>query len=406
MAANHSPEVEAEARELVAQFAVRLDELADLMAAHILAESDVFRSLVGENDLRATCAQNIRQLLTMLGGQPPAGSAPASAGRAGVHAGVPMSALFDAYQIGATFLWEELATVGTRDGWSAAAVILLATKSWRHLHDFTAAMSESYRAELETRVRKQVRKRSALVRALLEGSLAEPELWEAADLLRLPHRGPYVVIAARVAGMAESALPSIEQTLDGLGIGSAWELTHDLEVGVAGLPRPGDQFGRLIEKLDGDAASRIGVSPLYEDLAATSQAVRLAQIALRGAADPGRVVVFGRDPLSVAAASAPDVMNRLADAILAGLDAISGEDRLVLLDTFGVWLDSAGSAEETARRIHMHPNTVRYRLRRLEERTGRSLSDPRQVAELSLAFEVVRVRGSGRAAVAAPSGER
>ena len=390
----------------MAQFAVRIDELADLMAAHILAESVVFRSLVADDDLRATCAQNITQLLTILGGQAPVGSAPASAGRAGVHVGVPMSALFDAYQIGATFLWEELATVGARDGWSAAAVILLATKSWRHLHDFTAAMSESYRAELEVRVRKQVRRRSALVRALLEGSLAEPELWEAADLLRLPHRGPYVVIAARVASMAESALPSIEQTLDSLGIGSAWELTHDLEVGVASLPRPGDQFDRLIEKLDADAASQIGVSPLYQDLAATSQAVRLAQIALRGAAYPGRVVVFGRDPLSVAAASAPDVMTRLADAILAGLDTMSSEDRLILLDTFGAWLDSGGSAEETARRIHMHPNTVRYRLRRLEERTGRSLSDPRQLVELSLALEVVRGRESAPAAVDASGRER
>ncbi|NUR27721.1 MAG: PucR family transcriptional regulator, partial [Catenulispora sp.] len=74
MAANHSPEVEAEARALVAQFAVRLDELADLMAAHILAESVVLRSLVAEDDLRATCAQNIRQLLTMLGGQASSGS--------------------------------------------------------------------------------------------------------------------------------------------------------------------------------------------------------------------------------------------------------------------------------------------------------------------------------------------
>ncbi|WP_194893222.1 PucR family transcriptional regulator [Catenulispora pinisilvae] len=399
MAAVHTPEVEAEARALVARFAERLDELADLMAAHILAESAVLRSLVAEPELRVTCAQNINQLLTVLGGRPPAGSAPVDTGRAGVRDGVPMSALFDAYQIGATFLWEELAEAGARDGWSAAAVILLATKSWRHLHEFTTAMSESYRAELETRVRKQVRRRSALVQALLEGNLADPELWEAADLLRLPHQGPYVVIAARVAAIAESALPSIEQTLDALGIGSAWQLTHDLEVGVASLPRPGDQFDRLIEKLDADGASRVGVSPLYEDLAATSQAVRLAQIALRGAADQGRVVVFGRDPLSVAAASAPDVMRRLARAILGGLDSMPAEDRVLLLDTFGAWLDSSGSTEETARRLHVHPNTVRYRLRRLEERTGRLLSDPRQVAELSLAFEVVRGR-EPRSAVA------
>jgi DNA-binding PucR family transcriptional regulator len=37
-----------------------------------------------------------------------------------------------------------------------------------------------------------------------------------------------------------------------------------------------------------------------------------------------------------------------------------------------------------------HPNTVRHRLRRIEKRTGRSLSRPRDVAELCVAFEVHR----------------
>jgi DNA-binding PucR family transcriptional regulator len=71
---------------------------------------------------------------------------------------------------------------------------------------------------------------------------------------------------------------------------------------------------------------------------------------------------------------------------------MSTEDRAILLDTFGAWLDHGGSADEAARRLYVHPNTVRYRLRRLEERTGRTLSDPRHIAELSLAFEVDRGR--------------
>jgi DNA-binding PucR family transcriptional regulator len=37
-----------------------------------------------------------------------------------------------------------------------------------------------------------------------------------------------------------------------------------------------------------------------------------------------------------------------------------------------------------------HPNTVRHRLRRIEKRTNRSLSRPKDVAELCLAFEVHR----------------
>lgn len=116
--------------------------------------------------------------------------------------------------------------------------------------------------------------------------------------------------------------------------------------------------------------------------------MRLARIAMRGAQERRTVVVFGGDPLSAAAASAPDIMPRVADLVLGGLDGLADEDRTLLLDTFGAWLDADGSAAETAKRLFVHPNTVRYRLRRLEERTGRSLSNPRAVAELSLAYEI------------------
>jgi sugar diacid utilization regulator len=40
--------------------------------------------------------------------------------------------------------------------------------------------------------------------------------------------------------------------------------------------------------------------------------------------------------------------------------------------------------------LFCHPNTVRHRLRRIEKHTGRSLSRPRDVAELCLMFEVWR----------------
>ena len=52
-----------------------------------------------------------------------------------------------------------------------------------------------------------------------------------------------------------------------------------------------------------------------------------------------------------------------------------------------IYEDSVRSAAEV---LICHPNTVRHRLRRIEKRTGRSLSRPKDVAELCLAFEVHR----------------
>jgi DNA-binding PucR family transcriptional regulator len=66
------------------------------------------------------------------------------------------------------------------------------------------------------------------------------------------------------------------------------------------------------------------------------------------------------------------------------------DDREILLHTLDVWLDCGGSADLAAERLFCHPNTVRQRLRRIEDRTGRSLAKPRELAELSLALDVER----------------
>ncbi|ART72496.1 hypothetical protein BTO20_31575 [Mycobacterium dioxanotrophicus] len=51
----------------------------------------------------------------------------------------------------------------------------------------------------------------------------------------------------------------------------------------------------------------------------------------------------------------------------------------------------ATSAESTAKLLHCHPNTIRYRLRRLHEFTGRSLLDPQGVAQLATAAYALRL---------------
>jgi DNA-binding PucR family transcriptional regulator len=47
-----------------------------------------------------------------------------------------------------------------------------------------------------------------------------------------------------------------------------------------------------------------------------------------------------------------------------------------------------GSIPEAAAALFCHPNTVRHRLRRIEEYTGRSINVPLDLAELCLAFEI------------------
>ena len=139
------------------------------------------------------------------------------------------------------------------------------------------------------------------------------------------------------------------------------------------------------------ATARVGISPPFHELADTGEALRFARLAVTGKPlDDSLVAVFDDTPLAVAAVSAPDVMAKIKSSVLGRLDELPAEERTVLLDTFQAWLQTGGSANDAAAKIYCHPNTVRHRLHRIEELTGRSLSRPTDLAELCLAFEVER----------------
>ncbi len=127
--------------------------------------------------------------------------------------------------------------------------------------------------------------------------------------------------------------------------------------------------------------------PRVEDI---PEAVRLARIALGAATPEAPVAVFGRSPLTRAAIADPAARRGVVQVVLGGLEGLARDYCDILLDTLAVWSAHNGSAVEAATYLYCHPNTVRYRLRRIEERTGRSLSDPRAVAELLLALEAHR----------------
>jgi DNA-binding PucR family transcriptional regulator len=136
---------------------------------------------------------------------------------------------------------------------------------------------------------------------------------------------------------------------------------------------------------------RVGVSAAFKDLRDTPRALHVARVMLRGPTDStSSVAVFDGSILATAAVSAPEAMIKTVGAALVGFADIPDEDREILFETFRVWQESDASVRGAAEALICHPNTVRHRLRRIEKHTGRSLSRPRDVAELCLAFEVHR----------------
>ncbi|MBV8178218.1 MAG: helix-turn-helix domain-containing protein, partial [Mycobacterium sp.] len=139
------------------------------------------------------------------------------------------------------------------------------------------------------------------------------------------------------------------------------------------------------------AINRVGVSARFDDLTEVAQGLRYARLAMRGRSEPQLpVTVFDGSILGTAAVSAPEVMTKLVAPVLEGFRDLSEDERDLLFETFRVWLDNDGSVRAAGDLLFCHPNTVRYRLRRIEQRTDRSLSCPRDLAELCLVLEVFR----------------
>jgi DNA-binding PucR family transcriptional regulator len=86
-------------------------------------------------------------------------------------------------------------------------------------------------------------------------------------------------------------------------------------------------------------------------------------------------------------ATVPDGVRRSYAARL--LDPLFDYDRrhqAQLVRTLSTFLDCAGSWNGCAERLHVHVNTVRYRIRRVEELTGKDLSSMPDRVDLFLAL--------------------
>ena len=136
-------------------------------------------------------------------------------------------------------------------------------------------------------------------------------LWEVAQCLRLPTRGPFVVIAANLPVVGVEALPCIESKLRTFDVYSAWRLLPDMQVGIVHF-KTDKHLADVLALVSRTTTTRVGVSARFDDLSETSQALGYARVMLRGRPDPGPLVsVFDGSILAGAAVSAPEVMTKL-----------------------------------------------------------------------------------------------
>ena len=124
----------------------------------------------------------------------------------------------------------------------------------------------------------------------------------------------------------------------------------------------------------------MGISTVAGGVAELPRACLEARTALESVADGGGVVALPRlSPLDYLLLRADDTAGWLVDARLrAFLDADRARGG-VLVATVRAFADADLNLRLAAGRLQVHPNTAQYRLRRIQERTGRN---PRRIADL------------------------
>ena len=360
-------------------------DLSGRLAEEVSRRVPAYRdpSLISEQELRESCEAHVAFVSSTGTPDRERDDRARAIGAARARAEMPLADLFDAIRVGSAFIWSEIvAFARSAETASDTALVTVASQVWAMSDDFVTLTTSGYRLEQDLRLINSQRERYVLIDTVLSGhDQSDPTLWQAIDRLGLSRDHTFVVAAVETVEPAHVPTPRIDRLLLETGQVSVWLLRADVELGIVTCDH--DQVDSVRSAL-GHYQVRAGISPLVSDFGHAPQAVRLARTAM-AAAEPGQVRFFADAAVNTMAAGAPDVARELAAIVLYRVLNLHQPERDLVLDTVRQYFAAGGSVADTSQAMFVHPNTVRNRLRRFESLTLRSLSDPRQSAELYLA---------------------
>lgn len=302
-------------------------------------------------------------------------------GRAELRAGRSLDALLSAYRLGARLAWERFVAAAEAAGHEPRTLYALAGAIFTYIDAISAESVAGFSAEQTRAAGERARRRRALVRLLARDDAAPEEVRDVA--LQADWPVPAAVAALVVTGADPDRLAA---RLDPQALAAT-----DGETGIVLLPDP-DAPGRRprIAAAVRDVPAALGpsVDPqrAHHSLARARATLRLLG---EGRLAAGELAVADEHLLELLlhgedAALAAD----LAATVLAPLAGVGEGSRARSTETLRAWLDHPGQVQRVAATLHVHPQTVRYRLRALRELFGEGLEDPEQRFALGVALRV------------------
>lgn len=266
--------------------------------------------------------------------------------------------------------------------WFREAILL-------YSREIAFAAAQVYASAAESRGAWDARLESLVLDALLRGEVDDAVLSRGAALGWGNIAGVCVIAGSAPAGDPDAISESIKRVARHHRLDALTRVQGNGMIIVAGNVK--DQVIAAKALATQFAAGPIVVGRRVNGLheaALSAQEAMSGLRAARGWPDAPRPV--SADDLLPERALAGDeaAVSQLVDSIYLSL---ANEDPS-LLDTLSCYLERAGSLEGAARELFVHPNTIRYRLRRVADLTGYTPNMPRDAWTLQLAMTFGRLQ--------------
>ena len=305
-------------------------------------------------------------------------------GRGEMRAGRSLDALLSAYRIGARLAWERFLAAGEAAGHEPRTLYRLASAIFDYIDGISAESVEGFTEERAAAEGERQRRRRALARLLARDDVSAEEVH---DLARLAGWTRPELVAAMVVGDPSGEEPDADRLASRLGGDVIAAAEGPLAVAWVPDPQAPGRRAQLESALDGERAAlgpavALGRAPLSLARARAAHALVLDGIV----AGDDLVVADEHLPALLLHGGDRSLAADLAAGALAPLDELRPGPRGRLRATLRAWLDHPGQVTRVAGELHVHPQTVRYRVAQLRELFGDRLEDPDARFELALAL--------------------
>ncbi|TSE00482.1 PucR family transcriptional regulator [Skermania sp. ID1734] len=301
-------------------------------------------------------------------------------GRRQFQEGRELSELLAAYQVGARAAWHHVSATALELELAPHILASLAEAVFMFVDQFSANTARGYVHEQATASAAREHQREQLAQLLLSDRADDVQIRAAAESAgwRLPKAAAVVIVevddpdACRALDLLDMSCLPIRRPE-----------CYGMIVPDAGAPGQRERLRRRLAGVGAVVGNTVPLRLLPASMGLAALAMHLHQ---RGIIPENPV--FTGDHLDTIIANRDErLLGLLREQVLAPLEHLTEGARERLIETLAAWLRHMGDRQAIANDLHIHPQTVRYRINQLRELFGADLDSARFRARLFLALE-------------------